>query len=541
MKRFSKFYITFLIISIIGNLSFCSRQSRAKLGTAKQILHKGNGTEPQGLDPHIVTGVPEHHILAALFEGLIGEDPKDLSPVPGVAKSWKISNGGLTYIFKLQPDAKWSNGDKLIAKDFVYSWRRVLSPKLASEYAYMLHYVKNAKAFNKGKIKDFSLVGAQAIDNETFEVTLANPTPFFLNVLQHYSTFPVHKKTIEKFGKIDRRGTKWTRVGNMVSNGPFVLTKWQLNHVVRVKKNPMYWDAKMVRLQEINFYATESQQTEERSFRVGELHVTNEVPIHKIEVYKKNNPKLIRISPFLGTYFYRINTTREPFTNPKVRRAFAMTLNRDQLVRKVTKAGELPAFAFTPPETSGYTPKASFKEDVVEARKLLADAGFPGGKDLPKIDILYNTSDKHLVVAEAIQDMWKKALGVEVSLSNQDWKVYLDSQTTMNYTICRAGWIGDYPDPNTFLDMFVTDGGQNKTGWSNKTYDSLIAQAGRTSGKAQRYEIFQRAEKILLDEMPIIPIYIYTRVFLISTDVKNWFPTIQDHHPYKHVYLAANK
>jgi oligopeptide transport system substrate-binding protein len=517
-----------------------SKSTKVAEATKNQILLFGNGTEPADLDPHIVTGVPEHHLIAALFEGLVGEDPVDLHPVPGMAESWTVSKDQKVYTFKIRAEAKWSNGDPFTAKDFEYSWKRILSPALGAEYAYMLHVVKGAKDFNEGKLKDFAAVGAKAKDPQTFEVTLESPTPYFLSLLQHYSTFPVHQATIEKFGKMDERGTKWTRPENIVANGPFKLKTWEINKIIEVAKNPNYWDASTVKLTQIHFFPTDSEQTEERSFRAGDLHVTNTVPINKIEVYQKENPELIRIDPYLGTYYYRVNVTKPPFNNKLVRQAFSLSLDREIVVKKITKGGQLPAVAFTPPGTAGYTARAKIEYNLAKAKELLAKAGYPNGQGFPKAEILYNTNEAHKVIAEALQQMWKKELNVELTLTNQDWKVYLDSQKNLNYNLARAGWIGDYPDPNTFLDMFLTGGGNNQTGWSNKQYDALIAQASRTVNFDDRNEVFQKAEAILLEEMPVIPIYTYTRVKLLHPDVKNWHPTILDHHPYKHVYLEAS-
>lgn len=531
---------------VVFSLGFagCSKDAgtRVDQGTQAQVLHYGNGTEPQDLDPHIVTGVPEHNILAALFEGLVGENPKDLSPVPGMAESWEISNDLKQYTFKIRKDAKWSNGESFTAKDFVYSWKRILSPKLASEYAYMLYVVKNAEAFNKGKLKDFSKVGVKALDNHTLQVQLKGSTPYFLHLLQHYSTWPVHQATIEKFGTLDTRGSKWTRPGNLVGNGPFKLTNWELNKIVSVEKSPTYWDAAKVRLNGIHFYPTESQQTEERAFRAGQLHVTNEVPINKIAVYKKERPQDIQIHPYLGTYYYMINTTKKPFDNKLVRRALALSVDRKLIVERVTKGGQIPAFSFTPPNTAGYTARAKTEYNIEKAKELLAQAGYPNGKGLPDVEILYNTNESHKVIAEAVQQMWKKNLGVNAVLTNQEWKVYLNTRRNLSYgAVARAGWIGDYPDPNNFLDMFITDSGNNDTGWSNKKYDQLIAQAAVTADRDERLETFQKAESILMEELPVIPIYTYTRVYLKSPDVKGWYPNILDHHPYKHVYLERSK
>lgn len=538
MKVFKLFVVVFSFLALLGGCS--KNETNVEQGLKEQILHLGNGTEPQGLDPHLVTGVPEHRLIAALFEGLVDEGPTDLSPVPGVAKSWDISEDQKVYTFHLNENAKWSNGDTVTANDFVYSWRRMLTPSVAAQYAYMLHYIENAEAYNKGELKDFSQVGVKALDKHTLEVTLSNPTPFFLRVLQHYSYFPVHQKTIEKFGKMDDRSNQWTRPGNMVSNGAFTLESWELNKIITVKKSPIYWDADTVKLKEIHFYPTESQQTEERGFRAGQFHITYEVPVNKIPRYQKEHADLIRIDPYLGTYYYRFNTTKAPFDNILVRKAFAMSIDRDLITKAVTKGGELAAYSFTPPGTAGFTAEAKVAFNPGAARQLLANAGYPNGKNFPTVEILYNTHEKHKVVAEAIQQMWKKELGVNVSLINQDWKVYLNSERSLDYDISRAGWIGDYPDPNNFLNMFITDGGNNKTGWSHAEYDNLIAAASNTGDQSKRFEYFQKAEAILMDELPIMPIYTYTKPFLISPDVKGWHATILDHHPYKHVHLANN-
>lgn len=515
------------------------RETRSEAGNREQVLHLGNGSEPQDLDPHIVTGVTEHAIIMALLEGLVSEDPVDLHPVPGVAESWDVSPDATVYTFHLRRDARWSNGDPVTARDFWESYKRVLTPSLASEYAYMHFVVKNAAAYNKGELTDFSQVGYEVLDDHTFEITLENATPYFLSLINHNSWFPVHLPTVKKYGDPYQRGNRWTRPGRFVGNGAFVLDQWRVNDVVVVKKSPTYWDRGRARLQAIWFYAMESSDTEERAFRGGQLHVTLTVPLSKIDVYKASAPDLIRISPFLGTYFYRINVTRPPLNDQRVRRALSLALDRESLVRDVTKGGQLPAYAFTPPGTAGYTPRAAISGSLEEARRLLAEAGYPGGKGLPPIELLFNTLEAHRTIAEAIQQMWQKNLGVAVRLVNQEWKVYLNAQRTLDYQICRAGWIGDYVDPNSFLDMWLTGGGNNETGWSNAEYDRLIAQAGRTMDPQQRREIFQKAEAILLQELPVIPLYYYTRVSLKRPEVQGWYPTILDHHPYKYVYLDS--
>ena len=529
-----------IVMLVFTGLSFIvsgcgKRQTRVGVGDREQVLHYGNGTEVQDLDPHIVTGVPEHHIITALLEGLVEPNPKDLSPEPAVAESWDISSDQKTYTFHLRKNAKWSNGDPVTAHDFVRSFKRILAPSLAAEYAYMLYVMKGAEDYNNGKISNFDEVGAKAINDFTLRIELNSPTPYFLYLIQHYSWFPVHIPTVEKYGPIYERGNVWTLPKNFVGNGPFVLSEWRLNQVVIVRKSPTYWDAEKVRLKQIYFYAIESDDTEERAFRSGQLHVTTTVPLTKIDVYKKNHPDQLRIDPYLGIYFYRMNVTKPPLNDKRVRKALAMAIDREAIV-KLIRGGQLPAYNFTP-DTAGYSSKAHITYDVAAAKKLLAEAGYPDGKGLPPIDILFNTLEAHRTIAEAIQQMWQKNLNVEARLANQEWKVYLDSQRQLNYQVCRAAWIGDYPDPNTFMDMWLTGGGNNQTGWSNSRYDQLIKDANSTGDQAKRYELFQEAEAILMDELPVLPIYFYTHVYFKQPSVKGWYPNILDEHPYKYVYL----
>lgn len=502
-----------------------------------QILHLGNGAEPKALDPHVVTGVTEHNIISALLEGLVTENPKTLEPQPGAAESWSVSDDGTVYTFALRSNGKWSNGDTVTAHDFVFSFERMLSPGLSAEYAEMLFVMKNAAAFHEGTLTDFSQVGVRAVNDSTLEITLNAGTPYFLSMLNHYSWYPVHPPTILKHGKMDELHTPWTRPGNYVGNGVFVLDTWEVNKVIVVKKNPLHWDAQIVRLEAIHFHAIEKALTEERAFRAGDLHVTGTVPLDKIEKYQQQSPELLMVSPYIGTYYYLFNVEQPPLDDVRVRKALSMSIDRAAICTHVLKAGQLPAYHFVPPDTGGYTSQARVTYDIAAAKTLLAEAGYPDGEGFPGFELLYNTNESHRKIAEVIQQMWQKNLNIKVMLKNQEWKVYLDSTQQGDFQVARAGWIGDYVDPNTFLDLWITGGGNNRTRWSNSDYDNFISTAAATSDAAVRFNAFQKAETILLNELPIMPIYLYVSLSLIQPGVRGWYPTLLDHHPYKYVYL----
>ena len=541
MKSFRRTFL--LVLGALTGVLFLAgcgkRESRVESGIREGVLHLGNGSEPQDIDPHVVTGVTEHNIITALTEGLVSKDPVDLHPVPGVAERWEVSPDGRVYTFHLRADARWSNGDPVTAVDFVRSFQRMLTPSLAAEYSYMLHYAVNARAYNEGTLTDFAEVGFEALDDRTLRITLNQPTPYFLSLLTHYSWFPVHLPTVEKFGGLDRKGTKWTLPGNFVGNGPFNLKEWIPNQVLTVSKSDTYWDRDIVRLNEIRFHPIESLDTEERMFRTGQLHITREVPLSKIDVYKRDQPEFIHIDPYLGTYYLRVNVTRPPLDDVRVRRALALAIDRESLVTHVTKGGQIPAYHFTPPDTAGYTATGRIEGDLEEARRLLAEAGFPDGEGFPGFDLLYNTSESHRVTAEALQQMWATRLNISVGLVNQEWKVYLDSQDNLDFSVARAGWIADYVDPHVFLELFVTGGGNNDTGWSNPRYDALLDSALKAPDRESRYALYQEMETILMTELPVIPIYFYTRVNLRHPSVKGYHSNLLDNHAYKHVYLEA--
>ncbi|MDO8538944.1 MAG: peptide ABC transporter substrate-binding protein [Opitutaceae bacterium] len=545
MRIRSPLLLGILIVSF--GLGGCGKNGSANLAASggkgtdngRQIWHVGNGTEPQDLDPQAITGVPEHKLMMALFEGLASEDPKDLHPVPGLAEKWEISPDGRVYTFHLRPNGKWSDGSPITAADCVQSYRRILTPNFASEYAYLVYdYVVGAKEFYDGKLKDFSQVGFKALDDHTLQVTLKNASPYLMKIIgSHYAWTPVPVRVIAKYGPLDQKRTPWTKPGRLVASGPFQLKEWLPNQKIVVTRNPNYWDAANVKLDEIHFYPTEDISTEERMFRTGQLHKTNELPNAKIDAYRREFPEFLRMEPYLGVYFYRCNVSRPPLTDKRVRKALALAIDRESLVKNVTRGGQRPAYAVSYPDTAGYVPRAKLTGGLAEAKRLLAEAGFPDGKGFPSIELLYNTSENHRAIAEAIQQMWKRNLGVDITLLNQEWKVYLDSQHTKNFTLQRGGWIADYVDPHVFLEIWVTDNGNNDTNWSNAGYDRLFLQTLAAKDDQERYEIYQKMDAILVDECPIIPIYHYNRIYAMSPKVKGYYPTLLDNHPYKYIYL----
>jgi len=540
--RFGVLKFLCLVLTCLALLACGRGESNVVQGNRDGILHFGNGAEPQGLDPHVVTGIPESLIINALFEGLTVKNPHTLESEPGVAQRWDISDDGLTITFHLNPQAKWSNGDLMTAEDYVWSWRRALNPAMGNQYGYMLYPLKNAEAFATGKIQDFSEVGVKALDKHTLQVQLSTPTPYFIQLMDHHSTFALHRPTIEKHGKATDRFTPWTRVENIVSNGAFRLKDWQLNRRLSVEKSDTYWDRDRVKLNGIVFYPTENIASEERMFRVEQLHYTQTIPLEKIPVYRAMEDSPYANAPYLGTYYYLLNINEPPLDDVRVRQALSMALDRERLNNTVLHKSNVPAYSITPPGTLGYWPPKVFDHNIEAARKLLAEAGYPDGKGWPGLELTYNTSESHLKIAVALQQMWKDALNIDITLTNQEWKVYLDSVDQMDFQMARRGWIGDYVDPNNFLDLFLCDGGNNSTGFCDPDYDELIQhQAPQAKSRAERYAIFHQAETRLMEQMPIIPIYTYTSNHLIHPSVQGLPPNLMDYVNFRYIWLDKNQ
>ncbi len=515
-----------LFILLLGIFGGCHRS------TPPSTFTFINGAEPESLDPAIITGQPEMRLVSTLFEGLTARNKKG-EVEPGVAESWTLSNDLKTIRFTLRK-AYWSNGDPVTAPEFVQSWERALNPLMASKYADLLYPIKNAESYNKGKIDNFNLVGVHAPDLQTLEVQLENPTPFFLDLCSMATLYPVH------FPSLKSEGRNWIKPGKMISNGAYTLKEWKIDDRVVLQKNSHYWRADQVNIEQITALTTSSATTAFNLFYSGKADLIMDkglIPTLMIEHLRKQ--PYFHSNPFLATYFYRFNVTRKPFNNPKVRKAFALSIDKQQIVDKITRAGEPIAHTITPPGVRDYTPPQGLALNIALAQKLLTEAGYPKGKGFPSVSILYNSSELNQQIAVEIQSMWKEALGVNVTLQNQEWKVYLGSLDQLDFDICRSSWVGDYNDANTFLDCFITGRGNNRTGWSHPEYDQRMTESTLEQNTEKRAEILQSAEKILVEqELPIVPIYHFVGMSLYHSDKLGGFEAnVVDDHPLRELYL----
>ena len=525
------------IAALSATDAFAKRETPVEQGLRTHTLLLGNGAEPRDLDPHIVIAYTDYNILIALFEGLTVLDEATSRPLPGMAERWDISSDSLVYTFHLRPDAKWSNGAPVTADDFVFSMERILSPELASEYAYMLAPIKGAEDYTAGKIKNFADVGVHALDPHTLQLTLARPTPYLLSLAAHQSWFPVPKATILKFGTAHQRSTAWTRPENFVGNGPFVLESWAPDERIVVKKNPLHHDAATNHLDQVVFFPIGDPSVEERNFRTGQLHLTYGIPVNRVATYRTQTPSPLRVEALLETNYFRFNVTKAPFDDVRVRRALSLAIDRATIVRTVLQDTRLPAYSLVPPNTAGYNSTGRAGTDFEAARQLLAAAGFPGGKGFPKVELQYSSPVIDPKIAEAVQEMWRRELGIDVALAQLEYRVQIDNQHVLAFQISASRWIGDYNDPSTFTDLMISQSGNNDTGWKNPGYDKLVEAAGRERDESKRYALLQQAEKLLLDEAPIAPIFFGTRTYLIRPEVKGWVPTLLGIHRYQTLSL----
>lgn len=525
-----------LSILLAAGAGCAKRETPVQRGVREQILHRGNATEPESLDPHLVRGAVEWTLVGSLFEGLVVPDHRTLEPRPGAAERWTVSPDGLEYAFTLRDGAKWSDGSPVTAADFHYAARRLLAPKLAAAHAENnLFFVKNARAYQAGTLADFAGVGIRTPDARTVVFTLERPAPFFLSAL--YLFFPVPQATVEKFAPMDERRNDWIRPGNLVGNGPFRLKSWRANQGIVLEKNPHYWDAAAVRLREAHFSPIESPSVEENAFRNGLLHLTSFVPLNKIGVYEKEQPGVLHTVDDRGVYFYSLNVKKPPLDDVRVRQALSLAIDREALVRSVIKGGKRAALHFTPPEMGGYTATARLRFDPAAAKARLAAAGFPEGRGFPALELMIDAREHHVIVAEAVQQMWQRHLGIAVTLRNQETQVLNAAKRTMDFQLVRGSWNATtYQDPIYFLGAWQTGGLYNEAQWSNAAYDRLI-DATWTSDLAARRTAFAAAEDILLEELPAIPLYFSTQVILVHPSVRGWVPRPFADRRLKHIWL----
>lgn len=528
------------VVAACALLAACARQETpVERAHAARTLLLSNPAEPQTLDPHLVSAATEFDLVVAFFEGLCVLDERTSQPQPAAAERWAVSADGLTWTFHLRAGLRWSDGTPLTAADFVASWRRALSPALAAEYASLLHPLKNAAAINRGDEPDATRLGAEALDDRTLRLHLEQPTPYLPALTALPVWMPVPLPAIAPHGAPEERGTDWVRPGRLIGNGPFQLAAWTPNARLVAAKNPHYWDAATVRLDGIEFRITESVEVDERNFRAGQIHVTAGLPAPKIAAYRRDQPDVLRIDPFLQAIFLRFNTTRPPFTDARVRRALSLAIDREALTAQALRGGQTPARSFTPPGLAGYTARAQVPTDFAAARRLLAEAGYPDGHGLPPIELQVRNDPDQPRVAEVLQAEWRRELGVTLSITQLEQKTWVANQQSLAYTLSGAGWIGDFVDPVTFLDLFTGAGGNNWTGWNNPAYDALIAEAEHRTDPAARHEAFQRAEALLLAEAPVAPLFFGVRAYLIHPAVRGWEPSLLGQHQYKKVYLQA--
>lgn len=501
----------------VASASFSSLAANVPAGTKladKQEFVRGNGTEVASIDPHKTEGVPESHVIRDLLEGLVNQDANGKT-VPGVAESWETTDNK-TFIFHLRKDAKWSNGDPVTADDFVYSFKRAVDPATASPYSWYLEMTTmvNAADIIAGK-KDKETLGVKALDANTLEVNLETPVPYFVKMMGHTTVKPVHRATVEKWGD------QWTKPEHFVGNGAYVVDKWTVNERLVMKRNPYYWDNAHTVIDQVTYLPIENQVAEMNRFLSGEIQMTYELPLEHFKRLKKEYPESVNVKGNLCTYYYGFNNQKAPFDDVRVRKALSYAIDRDIIANAILGQGQKPAYFMTPEITADFNPempaygKLTQKERIAEAKKLLAEAGFDKSHPL-EFTLLYNTSENHKKIATAIQSMWKQALGVNITLENQEWKTFLDTRREGNYDVTRAGWCGDYNEASSFLSLMQSNNSSNDQKYHSAEYDAVMEKALNAKTDEEREALYVEAEKLLARDMPIAPIYQYVTSRLVS-------------------------
>ena len=530
---------TLLVAALFGGVNAAQAAdvpAGTKLAEVQQLV-KGNGSEPATLDPHKTEGTVESNILRDLFEGLVSSGPKG-EVLPAMAESWETKDNK-HFVFHLRKNAKWSNGDPVTAHDFEYAFKRAVDPKTASPYSWYLEIptIVNASDIIAGK-KPSDTLGVKAVDDYTFEVQLEKAVPYFVSMLSHTTTYPVPKKVIEKFGD------KWTQPGNMVSNGAYVLKDWVVNERVDVERNKNYWnDAKTV-INKVTYLPIQSTNAELNRYLAGEVDLTYNMPIERFKQMKKDLPNEVKVSGYVGTYYYQYNFKKKPFDDVRVRTALSYAIDRNVIADKVMGKGETPGYTLVPDFVDGFKPvapawsKLTQAERDAKAKELLTEAGYGPGKPL-KFELLYNTDDNHKKVAVAVASMWKK-LGVQVSLVNQEWKTYLETKKQGQFDVGRAGWIADYNEASSMLDLMQTTHGNNDGKYSNLAFDKLMNESRNQVDAEARNKLYVQAEEILAKDMPIAPIYQYVTSRMVKPYVGGYPANPLDNLYSKDMYIIAH-
>lgn len=531
--------IRFTLLSIFALLFVaCQKETQVEKANRDKILLVGNAGDPKSLDLQLVTGVIESRVIGSMFEGLVGDDPEsDTAMRPAAATSWEHNDDYTEWVFHLRHGALWSDGEAVTAHDFYFAYHRMLHPDLAAPYVEMLYFIKNAERYNKSELKDFNEVGIKVIDDYTLKVSLKEPVPFLPAVTRHYTWFPVPKHVVLRYGKISDRYTPWTEVGNIVGNGAFCLKTWRLSDYILVTKNPRYWNAAEVQLNGIKFFPIENFYTETRAFLAGQLHTSSRLPSDLIGKMKEEYPQFVKQDPYVGSTFIRLNVGIKGLDDVRVRQALSLAVDRKTLCDKVLQ-GYAPATSLSP-NMGDYKPEAVLKYDVAEAKRLLAEAGYPNGKGFPRYSILVSSGGSRSTT-EAIQAMWKQNLNIIVDIRSMDIASYIEAVQKIEYDMSISGWIGDYLDPTTFLLMWTKDNGNNNTGWSSDTFVQMLDEAAHNTDPALRLRTFEKAEKLLMDEQPIIPFAWQASIYMHHPSVENWHPLLLNNHPWDAISLDSD-
>lgn len=497
-------------------------------GAGAATLNIHNGGDPSSLDPHKLSGDWENRIAGDIFEGLVTED-KGAEPIPGQAESWTVSDDGLVYTFKLRDGIAWTDGTPVTAGDFVFALQRLMNPETAADYAYLQFPIRNAEAINSSKITDLGELGVKAIDDKTLEITLEQPTPYFVGALTHYTAYPLPRHVVEA------KGADWVKLENIVTNGPYKPTEWVPGSHVTTVKNEDYYDAANIKIDGAKFFVLEDESAALKRYRSGEFDILTEFPTDQYGWMQENLPGQARVAPFAGLYYYVINSSKPPFDNADVRKALSMAINREVIGPSILGTGELPAYSWVPPGMANYGEPETvgwkdmpYPEKVAEAKKLLEGAGYGPDKAL-KLQLRYNTNENHKRIAVAVAAMWKP-LGVEVELYNTETKVHYDELQRGVLEIARAGWLADYNDADNFLTLLKSGVSHNYGRWSNAEYDALLDRANATTNAGERAALLKQAERIALDDTAAMPIYYYLSRNVVSPRIKGFEDNAFDIH-----------